>query len=729
MSTVIEKKTLEPVSTQTPEPARQTPPAPNVRREITGDMICLITFDRPDFAANVFDRKTLEELGEHLGFIETHSNLRGLVLSSAKDNIFIAGADLNSLAKAKDPAELRDLIELGQDTFNRLAALKVPTVAAIHGACVGGGYEVTLACDLRVATEDKATKIGLPETQLGIIPAWGGSTRLPRLIGLPAALDIILAGKTVPGRKAHKLGMVDAIVPCEKLMDVAQQLVVEGGRKPRGHKRPSGKKLFALNNRLTSALIDKRARPGVLKRTRGHYPAIIKALEVMTEGLKTNVARSLEMEADAIVDLTKTDTSANLIQIFFMQERARKLDVVRNRETPRMQRGAVTGAGVMGSGIAQWLSSRGMDITLRDINAEAVARGMDNACKVYDQGVKRRKMTVPEARQGLDRISPVYEPVPMKRAEFVIEAAVEQMELKEDLFHQLEDLTSRETILATNTSALSISHLARNLLVPERVIGIHFFNPVHRMQLVEVIRGEQTDPDVLHRAVKFVQQIGKMPVVVKDSPGFVVNRILMPYLIEAAVLFEQGADIKAIDESMLEFGMPMGPLRLIDEVGVDVARHVCDTLAGPCKLEVPKVLGRMLDKKWLGRKTGKGFYLHKGKRSEPNVDDIKLMRDDQAANRALSQLQSRMVLLMVNEAARCLEEEIVEQPGDIDFAMIMGTGFAPFRGGPLHFADTFGIPRVVREMNFLVDTGERQFRPCDLLTEMSQANKKFYPKG
>jgi 3-hydroxyacyl-CoA dehydrogenase/enoyl-CoA hydratase/3-hydroxybutyryl-CoA epimerase len=710
MSTVIEKRSPSGVASRpAPRITGEADSGPMIHRVITDDMVCVLTFDRPNSAANVFDRRTLEELGDHLGFIETHSDLRGVVIRSAKDKIFVAGADLNSLANAKEPVELRVLIALGQDTFNRLAELKIPTVAAIHGACVGGGYEVCLACDLRVATDDKATKIGLPETQLGIIPAWGGSTRLPRLIGLPAALDIILAGKTVSARKAHKLGMIDAIAPSEKLRDIAEQLVVRSGCKPRGHQRPSVKKLFALNNRLVSSVIEKRIRPDLLKRTRGHYPGITKALEVMINGLKAGVKGSLKMEADAIVELANTDAAANLIQIFFMQERARKLNVLSNRNDSPMKRGAVIGAGVMGSGIAQWLSSRGMEVTLRDINAAAVARGMENAKKICDQGVRRRKFTATEARQGLDRISPVYEPVPMKRAEIVIEAAVERMDLKEDLFHQLEDLTSKDTILATNTSALSITHIARNMLVPERVVGIHFFNPVHRMQLVEVIRGEKTDPEILHRAVKFVRQLGKLPVV------------------EAALLFEQGADIHDIDESMLDFGMPMGPLRLIDEVGVDVARHVCDTLAGPCNLAVPPVLTKMLEKKWLGCKTGKGFYLHQGKRAEPNADEIKLMRDDKSANRPLGQLQSRMVLLMINEAARCLEEEIVEQPSDIDFAMIMGTGFAPFRGGPLHFADTFGLRRVVREMNILVESGERQFHPCDLLTDMARADRKFYP--
>lgn len=715
------------------EPAYEPPAAPaladpRIRFEMTDDRIGVLTFDRPDSAANIFDRATLEELGGHLTAIEDNPTLRGLIVASAKKSIFIAGADLNSLADTDDAGKLSSLIKLGQETFNRLAALPIPTVAAIHGACVGGGYEICLACDMRVATDDKATKIGLPETQLGILPAWGGSTRLPRLIGLPNALDIIIAGKTVAARKAHKIGMIDGVVPRERLVATAHGWILVGKCPPLGHHRPSNGKKTLFNNSLAGGLIERRVRPDLKRKTRGHYPATTKALEVVVNGLKTTAERSLELEHNAIMELAQTQAAKNLVQVFFLQERAKKLGVVKGLEVPQVRDAAVLGAGVMGSGIAQWLSSRGCNVTMRDINADAVARGMANIDKLYQAGVKRRKFTAVEARQGMDRVRPTMNPVSMKHTDLIVEAAVEKLDLKVDLFHQLESLSRDDTILATNTSALSISTIAQELNHPERVVGIHFFNPVHRMQLVEVIRGEKTDPEVLHRSVKFVQQIGKMPVVVKDSPGFVVNRILMPCLIEAAMLFEQGADIHDIDEAMLDFGMPMGPLRLVDEVGVDVARHVCDTLAQPFSkyLAIPKVLDSLMERRWLGRKTGKGFYVHDGKKCLPNEADIRFLRDDHARSFPLGQLQSRMVLLMVNEAARCLEEEIVAGPEDIDFAMIMGAGFAPFRGGPLRFADHFGGDRIVADMNQLVEAGEKHFLPCDLLADMARAGKRFY---
>ena len=726
MNTETLTRELE-VKAAEPKPAE---PEALIRREVTDDHICVLTFDRPNSAANIFDFDTLVELDQHLSAIEMDSSLRGVVVTSAKENIFIAGADLNSLAKTDNPAHLSKLIRLGQDTFNRLAGLKVPTVAAIHGACVGGGYEVCLACDLRIATDDKVTKIGLPETQLGILPAWGGSTRLPRLIGLPAALDIIVAGKTVPAKKAHRVGMIDGIAPRESLVETARDWIASDNKLPRGNHRISPTKKGVFNNGFVSNLIAKRVRPDIEKRTRGHYPAVTKALEVCVNGLRVDEARSMELEHNAIMELAKTEAAGSLVQVFFLQERAKKINVCKDAQTPRIQNAAVIGAGVMGSGIVQWLTSRGVNVTLRDINAEAVARGMANIGKLYQTGVKRRKFSVTEARQGMDRVRPVATPVPLRHSEMVIEAAVEKLDLKVDLFHQLESRTGPNTILATNTSALSISTIAQSMMVPERVVGIHFFNPVHRMQLVEVIQGEKTDPEVLQRSVKFVQRIGKMPVVVKDSPGFVVNRILMPYMIEAARLFELGADVKDIDNAMLDFGMPMGPLRLADEVGIDVAHHVSETLAKPFAkyLVVPKVLRRLMEKQWLGKKTGQGFYVHKGKQAEPNEEDIRFLRDDRAREVALGKLQSRMVLLMINEAARCLEEGIVEGPEDIDFAMIMGTGFAPFRGGPLRFADNFGIANIVADMNQLVESGERHFLPCALLSDMVRSHKKFYAK-
>ena len=734
--------------------APQPSPAPaprefkNIRREVTADAIAVLTFDRPDSAANIFDRATLEELNAHLDAIERDSTLRGVVLTSAKPGIFIAGADLHSLSTAPMNA-LRDIVEFGQRVFSRLAALPLPTAAAIHGAAVGGGFEVCLACDFRFATPDKATKLGLPEVLLGILPAWGGSTRLPRLIGLPKALDLILAGKTVVAKQALKLGLVDDLVPHESLLAVALAKVAKAGRKPR---RALPFAVKATNNVVAGNLVSMLTQPKLFKKTRGHYPAVLKALEVVTLGVGRSEERALKLEADAICQLAQTEAAKNLIRIFFLQERAKKLGFTATAESakamepgrPRpghaaadvgvrapVKSATVIGAGVMGGGIAQWLAARGVSVMLRDINADAVARGMAGVAKLFADGTKRRTFTPVEARAAMDRISPVVELPSLRRCDVIIEAAVEKMDLKKDIFRKLEQLAGPDTILATNTSALSVTELADSLCAPERVVGIHFFNPVHRMRLVEVIHTPRTDAEVVRRALKFVQAMGKLPVLVKDSPGFVVNRVLMPYLVEAARLFEAGAEVAELDEAMLDFGMPMGPLRLVDEVGTDVSLHVAETLASHYhrRMAVPEVLGKLVKGGHLGRKSGEGFYRHQGKETVVGEAAERYVKDDSAANLDRTDLALRMVLLMVNEAARCVEEGIVSGPEDVDFAMIMGAGFAPFRGGPLRHADTLGLANVVRAMNELVDAGETRFDPCALLKDLAAKEKGFYAEG
>jgi len=686
-----------------------------------------LTFDRPDSSANVFDRDTLEELNEHLDFIAGAPELKGVVLISAKNSIFIAGADLHALSGASAD-DMASLIELGQRVFRRLASLPYPTVAAIHGACVGGGYELCLACDYRVASPDRATKIGLPETQLGILPAWGGCTRLPRLIGLPRALGVILGGKTPAAGQALKYGMVDELVPRERLLDYACKKIAKVGANLK--RRPNVLKLLMTNNRLFAATASLRLESQLLKKTGGHYPAIFKALEVVTKGVSGSTEESLALERKAVVELMRTEECRNLVRIFFMQEHAKKQNYVLGdlaANVAPIKRAAVIGAGVMGAGITQWLSARGVPVILRDINTEQVGKGMTCIARLYDEGAKRRAFTKLEARAGLDRVFPTAGEMLLQNVDLVIEAAVEKMDLKKKIFTRLGEMAGPDTILATNTSALSVSEIAASTKLPERVVGIHFFNPVHRMQLVEVVVARQTSPEVVQRTLRFVQLVGKLPVVVKDSPGFLVNRILLPYLMEAGHLFEAGASVLDIDASMLEFGMPMGPLRLIDEVGVDVAHHVASELENKFsdRMHAPQALAQMLKAGLLGRKSERGFYLYNTKKPEVNPALSLFQKDTRAGRFGRDELQKRMALLMVNEAARCLEEEIVTEPGDVDFAMIMGTGFAPFRGGPLRYADSVGVGNVVGTMKRLADAGGPQFEPCPLLQSMAAEGRQF----
>jgi 3-hydroxyacyl-CoA dehydrogenase/enoyl-CoA hydratase/3-hydroxybutyryl-CoA epimerase len=706
-----------------------------IQREIDHG-ICLLTFDRPDSGANIFDAATLSDLDQQLDFIEEEESLEGVVILSAKKSIFIAGADLKTLLHQAQTGEMGAFIAEGQRIFNRLAALKIPICAAIHGACAGGGYEITLACDWRVASDDPATRIGLPETTLGLIPAWGGCTRLPRLIGAEKAAEVIVKGKLYSAQEAKQLGLVDEIVSREKLLEAAR-------KKLRDSKRPSPSPLpqgeadgAAAGEGKTSA-----------SRATGN-PAPARALEVITKGLSGTVEDALRMEHDTIVELGETDATQNLIRNFFLAEKYKRGS---SKQAPeKITHAAVIGAGVMGSGIAQWLSSRGVSVILRDVGTEELTRGLANVEKTYADAVKRGIMTEEKAKEGRARIVASSAPIEMRDVQVVIEAASEKLEIKKQVFRGLAQKAPHAAMLATNTSALPISDLAAETKTPERVIGLHFFNPVSRMKLVEVVIGTETSDATIARALGFARQIAKLPVIVRDSPGFLVNRVLFPYLLEAAELFENGVSAEEIDDALLQWGMPMGPLRLIDEIGVDITVDIANTLqkAYGKRDRAAKILREMQSAKMLGRKSGGGFYKYEGKSQTANAEiekwrgansvipsevegsrdkSLKVTRRDPstALRSGRDDVANRLMFLMVNESARCLEEKVIASPEDADYGMILGTGFPTWRGGPLRYAENFGIKKLVEEMEKLARTNEK-YVPCTLLREHAQNGTKFY---
>src|SRR5215471_541198 len=494
--------------------------APMIRFEIIEDHICVLTFDRPDSGGNIFDAATIDEFNEQLDLVEKNASLRGLIIASAKKSIFVAGADLKTLLRAAKTGEMRGFIQRGQQVFNRLANLKIPTVAAIHGASAGGGYEVVLACDYRVASEDSATRIGLPETTLGLLPAWGGCTRLPRLIGTEKAAEVILKGKLYSAQEALELGLVDEIAPREQLLDRAREKLRAGKRKMDGRApaSPSSEE------------------PRAPKQSGN--PALQRAYEIVNKTLSISPGESLRLELNGIVDLGKRESTQNLIRNFFLAEKYKKGT---SRTLPeKIVHAAVIGAGVMGSGIAQWLSSCGVTVILRDVAREQIDRGLANIEKIYADTVKRGLMSEEKAKQGRARICGSTAPMELRDVQFVIEAASEKMEIKKEVFRELAMEAGPKTVVATNTSALPVSDLADVTVSPEHVIGLHFFNPVSRMKLVEVVIANQTSDETRDRSLAFVRQVGKVPVIVRDSPGFLVNRVLFPYLLDAAKLFESG---------------------------------------------------------------------------------------------------------------------------------------------------------------------------------------------
>ena len=678
-------------------PMSASPNAPIIRRETDNQGICVLTFDRPESGANIFDAATFDDLESHLDAIEKDKSLRGLVVISAKKSIFIAGADLKTLLRQARSGELRDFIARGQRAFNRIVALPVPSCAAIHGACAGGGYEITLACDYRVASEDPATRIGLPETTLGLVPAWGGATRLPRLIGVEAAADVILKGKLYPAGEAKKIGLVDEVVPRDRLLEAAKAKLSHGKRVPQ--RPPSAGKEMSI--------------------PAGPNAAPARALEIIRN--QGSIEDSLRMELDAIAELGETDATQNLIRNFFLADKYRK----GSSKTPaeKIVHAAVIGAGVMGSGIAQWLSARGVTVILRDVNKEQIDRGLANIDKIYGDAVKRGILTEEKSKEGRSRIVCSTAHTELRDVGIIIEAASEKLEIKKAVFREL-SAEAPDAILATNTSALSIAELSRETSKPERVVGLHFFNPVSRMKLIEVVVGDNTSDATRDSALAFARQVGKLPVVVRDRPGFLVNRVLFPYLLDAADLYDAGIDVLEIDRALTGWGMPMGPLRLIDEIGVDITIDIGATLekAYGRRDKANELLHKMRQEGILGRKTGAGFYKYEGKAQTPNES---LEKWRKKGDRFAGDIAERLLLLMINEAARCLEEGVVASPEDADYGMVLGTGFPPFRGGPLRAAEAMGLKKIVQRLEDLA-RGDQKFAPCESLKKLAQTGATFY---
>ncbi len=697
--------------------------------------IALLTLDAPGKGANVLSRHVLEELASHLDALEKRTDLAGLVLRSGKEHSFIAGADLREFA-ASFTAPKEDVVQMcraGHALFGRLSQCRFVTVAAIDGVCVGGGAELALWCDRRVAAEHPKTEIGFPEVKLGLFPGWGGASRTPRMIGLANALEMVTSGESVSAREAYKMGLVSDVVPPERLLDAAINLIrIERqtgqylkDRQTWSQPIPISETELGFLAATASAMIQ--------QQTKGHYPAPVAALDLMMENAAEDLETALKHEAEEMAKLFGSPVNQALINVFFLDQRNKKdRGVERDDIAPRdVRQVGVVGAGIMGGGIVAANMRRGVPVVVTDASPAALARGVQ---KIMEEASFNRETKAPDAAKAIE-LAPLLN-VSRADEEFavcdvVIEAVVERLDVKRKVFARLEPLLSDTAILASNTSTIPITTMAEGLKRPERFCGIHFFNPVRRMKLVEVIRGEQTSDETIATAVAYVKRLGKSPIVVKDGPGFLVNRLLFPYMNEALELLLEGASVEDIEKAAKRFGMPMGPITLFDMVGLDTALYAGGVMheAFPNRYADNPLLAKLVEQGRLGQKSGAGFFNYQTKKREPQLDPGfgQLLDAHRRGQKKFTQeeLQHRLFLPMLLEATRVLEAGLVRDARDVDLGLIYGIGFPPFRGGLMHWADTVGAAKIVELLKPFENLGDR-YQPTPLLREAAKANRGFY---
>jgi 3-hydroxyacyl-CoA dehydrogenase/enoyl-CoA hydratase/3-hydroxybutyryl-CoA epimerase len=724
-----------------PVPDGAPGPGACVRVERPRDGLAVLHLDpphRPSLA--VFDVPLLRDLDAALEELASDASLKGLVITGREPLSFAAGADVETIAGISEPEPAAKFVGAGQELFQRIHRLgregggRVLVVAAVGGPVPGGACELALACDRIVLADDPKTRIGLPEVLLGIYPAWGGSQRLPRRLGVTAALGSILTGRLHRARKALKMGLVDRTTKPAYLVDVASRIALGEERCARRERR-GWRKLLLDRNPLAGAVIAWQARKGVLEKTKGHYPAPLAVLPLVVRAPRMPLEKGLVEERERVLPLATSPVAGNLVNIFLGSEEAKKLARDEDgEEAPPIRRAAVLGAGVMGGGIAGLMAEKGISVRLRDLERSQLDAALVEQQTVIGKKRRRRRMEAHAADAALDRLEVTTEAIGFDRCEIVIEAVAERLEVKRAVLGELARLMPAGAILATNTSSLSVDAIAAELPAPERVVGVHFFNPVRRMPLVEIVRGAQTSDEVVRRAAKLAVDLGKTPVVTRDVAGFLVNRLLGPYLDEAVRLVDAGQDPKEIDDALVAFGMPMGPCELIDEVGLDIAAHAGASLeaAYGSRMQASRFLSPLVEAGQLGKKTGAGLYLWRGERGgkQKNVGRNPKLPERGGAALSREDVVDRCVLAMVNEAARALAEEVVAGPAELDLGVVFGTGFAPFRGGVLRYADDRGAQEIVDRLGGLAraEGGERsgRFEAAEMLVALAESGGRFH---
>jgi 3-hydroxyacyl-CoA dehydrogenase / enoyl-CoA hydratase / 3-hydroxybutyryl-CoA epimerase len=697
------------------------------------DGVAILTIDQPDRPVNVLSEGVVEELAELIGRIESGDlDARAVVLISGKPGVWIAGADIDQLRGIRTAADGEALSRNGQALLDRLEGLRVPVVAAIDGAALGGGLEVALACTYRIASDSGKTKLGLPEVQLGLLPGAGGTQRLPRLVGLRTALDMMLTGKQLDGRRARKSGLVDEVVPSAILGQRARQVAIDladGRAQPRAGRR-RGSPEWVENLPGLREFIFRKARQGVVAKTRGLYPAPLRILDVVAKGLDLPLTEGLDLEARAFGELTVTPEAKSLTHLFLESTAAKNDPMLGADVRPEaVDRVAVIGAGFMGAGIATVTAEGGMRVRLKDVTPDAVAKGVATSQKSLRKRAERRRRPEHEVVQLLDRVEGTAEYTGFRSIDIVVEAVFEDLELKQKVLREIESAASDSVVLASNTSTIPIARLAEASSRPENVIGLHFFSPVEKMPLVEIIVTDRTSHAVAATCHAYAKRIGKTPIIVNDAPGFYVNRILGPYMNEAARLLEQGVRMEEIDSAMVDRGFPVGPITLYDEVGLDVAAKSGQVLADAFgdRIEPTDLLERVLGDGRKGRKNEKGFYRYEGgEKAGPDESVYALFGSPTPKTVSRHEIQERLFLGMVNEAVRTLEDGVLRSARDGDVGAVFGIGFPPFLGGPFWYIDQSGPAAIVERLRTLEAAHGSRFSPAPLLVEKAERGEFFH---
>ncbi len=722
-----------------------------------GIKLWTVTLDVPGEKVNKLGKPVLEEfqaLTEKLAEMGNKGEVDALVMLSGKPGNFIAGADIEMIAAAKTAEEATGLSRLGQQLLDKWEDLPFPTIVAINGSTLGGGCELSLASSAIVMSNDPGARIGLPEVMLGVVPGMGGCVRMPRKVGLATALDLILTGRSLTGDRAFRVGLAEACLPKESFAEnalawtKANVKALQAGRRIAKEPKLGGmggaSGALLENNPLGRGFMLKKARDGVMSKSRGNYPAPLEAIEVLRENgshygpakLRGSAReKALIREAQGFGKCAETQISKNLIRIFFLTESVKKskgLPAGSTAVAKPVKSGAVLGAGVMGGGIAQLLAEKDIPTRMKDLNTPALALGVASASRIFKKQVEKKKINRRQYLQKLNLIAPVLDFSGFQSTDLVIEAVIEKMDIKKKVLQDLEKNVKDDCIIVSNTSSLSISEMQSVMTRPERFAGMHFFNPVHRMPLIEVIRGSKSSDQAVSTVFQFSKKLGKTPIVVKDSPGFLVNRLLLPYLNEATWLLADGASIPEIDEELLKFGMPMGPMELIDEVGVDVGdkvAHILHDAFGARALPAP-YNAKLVASGRLGKKNGKGLYQYdpqgRNKQFDPAIYEV-LGVTAKEGSVAPEEIVERCILPMINEAVRCLEEQVVMTPSEVDLGMIMGTGFPPFRGGLMRYADSLGAATIVEKLRKYQKRFGARYEPAPALISRAEHGQKFYP--